>query len=92
MKTQTGVVKRKREREIGAAATAPRSVLWQRSINSSSNLSRKSHSSASAAANTETGAGYGYLTKKHMHHFAFNNKPVILFYQHFKSSVKPHIC
>lgn len=49
--TEAGVVKR---REIGAAATAPRSVLRQRSINSSSNLSRKSHSSAYAAANTDS--------------------------------------
>lgn len=49
--TEAGVVKR---REIGAAATAPRSVLRQRSINSSSNLSRKSHSSACAAANRDS--------------------------------------
>lgn len=38
----------------GAAATAPRLVLWQRSINSSSNLSRKRHSSTYAAANTDS--------------------------------------
>ena len=44
------------EREIGATATAPRMVLWQRSINSSSNLSRKSHSSASANRDSETEA------------------------------------
>lgn len=42
------------EREIEAAATAPRLVFWQRSINSSSNLSRKSHSPAYAAANTDS--------------------------------------
>lgn len=47
--------KQKREkREIGATATAPRSVFWQRSINSSSNLSRKSYSPAYAAANRDS--------------------------------------
>lgn len=46
--------RQKQEKEIGATATAPRSVFWQRSINSSSNLSRKSYSPAYAAANRDS--------------------------------------
>lgn len=47
------------------AATAPRLVLWLGSINSSSNLSRKSHSSSNAAANRFRNEGReGYLVDK----------------------------
>lgn len=66
------------------AATAPRLVLWLGSINSSSNLSRKSHSSyATANTDSETKAETDtWLTKTD--NILLNRGSLLLMYKYIK--------